>query len=84
MAFFATQVDKEYDRAVEAFEKMQEQEEEVKVLKPESLFSKSDELLDCLKKHHTVEFGTSSQLITEQLNNSQLTTISKLLLTLSP
>ena len=75
MAFFATQVDKEYDRAVEAFEKMQEQDEEVKVLKPESLFSKSDELLDCLKKHHTVEFGTSSQLITEQLNNSQLTTI---------
>ena len=39
MAFFATQVDKEYDRAVEAFEKMQEQDEEVKALKPGQLFS---------------------------------------------
>ena len=62
MAFFATQVDKEYDRAVEAFEKMQEQEEEVKALKPGLLFSKSEELLDCLKKRRTVEFGKSSQL----------------------
>ena len=62
MAFFATQVYKEYDRAVEAFEKMQEQDEEVKVLKPGQLFSKSDELLDCLKKRRTVEFGVSSKL----------------------
>jgi len=63
MPFFATQVDKEYDRAVEAFEKMQtEQEEEVKALKPSQLFSKSEELLDCLKKRRTVEFGRSSQL----------------------
>ena len=62
MAFFATQVDKEYDRAVEAFEKMQEQQEEVKALKPGLLFSKSEELLDCLKKRRTVEFGKSSQL----------------------
>ena len=62
MAFFTTQVDKEYDRAVEAFEKMQEQDEEVKALKPGQLFSKSDELMECLKKRHTVEFGTSSQL----------------------
>ena len=62
MAFFATQVDKEYDRAVEAFEKMQEQDEEVKALKPGQLFSKSDELLECLKKRHTVEFGKSSLL----------------------
>ena len=63
MPFFTTQVDKEYDRAVEAFEKMQnEQEEEVKALKPGQLFSKSEELLDCLKKRRTVEFGKSSQL----------------------
>ncbi len=62
MAFFATQVDKEYNRAVEAFEKMQEQEEEVKALQPGQLFSKSEELLDCLKKRRTVEFGTSSHL----------------------
>jgi transcription-repair coupling factor (superfamily II helicase) len=75
MAFFATQVDKEYDRAVEAFEKMQEQDEEVKALKPGQLFSKSDELLSNLIKHPTVEFGVSSKLPTEQLNNSQLTTV---------
>ena len=75
MAFFATQVDKEYNRAVEAFEKMQEQDEEVKALKPGQLFSKSDELLASLTKHTTVEFGISSKLPTEQLNNSQLTTV---------
>ncbi len=64
MAFFATQVDKEYDRAVEAFEKMQtEEEEEVKALKPAQLFSKSEELLECLTQHKTVEFGTSSKLV---------------------
>ncbi|MBR3730082.1 MAG: transcription-repair coupling factor [Bacteroidales bacterium] len=69
MAFFATQVDKEYDRAVEAFEKMQsEHEEEVKALKPNQLFSKSEELMDCLKKRRTVEFGTSSLLITDGLD----------------
>ncbi len=62
MAFFATQVDKEYDRAVEAFEKMQVQDEEVKALKPGQLFSKSDELLSNLIKHPTVEFGVSSKL----------------------
>ena len=68
MPFFATQVDKEYDRAVEAFEKMQEQDEEVKALKPGLLFSKSDELLECLKQRRTVEFGTSSKLTTDQLS----------------
>ena len=68
MAFFATQVDKEYDRAVEAFEKMQEQDEEVKALKPGLLFSKSDELLSNLIKHPTVEFGVSSKLITDTLD----------------
>jgi len=69
MAFFATQVDKEYDRAVEAFEKMQsEHEEEVKALKPNQLFSKSDELMNSLKKRRTVEFGTSSLLITDGLD----------------
>ena len=73
MAFFATQVDKEYDRAVEAFEKMQtEQEEDVKALKPEQLFSKSEELLECLTQRRTVEFGTTSKLSTL---NSQLSTV---------
>ncbi len=73
MAFFASQVDKEYDRAIEGFEKLQAtQEEEVKALKPGQLFSKSEELLDCLKKRRTVEFGTSSQLSTL---NSQPSTI---------
>ena len=74
MPFFATQVDKEYDRAVEAFEKMQEQDEEVKVLKPGLLFSKSDELLDCLKQRRTVEFGVSSKLLpTSPIDSSQPT-----------
>ncbi len=73
MAFFGTQVDKEYDRAVEAFEKMQtEQEEDVKALKPGQLFSKSEELLECLTQRRTVEFGTSSKLSTV---NSQLSTV---------
>ena len=69
MAFFASQVDKEYDRAIEGFEKLQAtEEEEVKALKPEQLFSKSEELLDCLKKRRTVEFGTSSLLIADSLD----------------
>ena len=74
MAFFATQVDKEYDRAVEAFEKMQEQDEEVKVLKPGQLFSKSEELLASLIKHATVEFGVSSKLVfTSSIDSCQPT-----------
>ena len=73
MAFFSTQIDKEYDRAVEAFEKMQsEQEEEVKALKPGQLFSKSDELLGCLSNRRTVEFGMTSKLATD---NCQLATV---------
>ena len=80
MAFFATQVDKEYDRAVEAFEKMQEQDEEVKALKPGQLFSKSEELLECLKQRKTVEFGTSSKLSIDSVEcsafiNSQLSIV---------
>ena len=78
MAFFATQVDKEYDRAVEAFEKMQEQDEEVKALKPGQLFSKSDELLDNLIKHPTVEFGVSSKLqLTSPIDSSSPTSPSR-------
>ena len=78
MAFFATQVDKEYDRAVEAFEKMQEQDEEVKALKPGQLFSKSDELLSNLIKHPTVEFGVSSKLqLTSPINSSSPTSPSR-------
>ncbi len=73
MAFFASQVDKEYDRAIEGFEKLQAtEEEEVKALKPGQLFSKSEELLACLKKRRTVEFGTSSKLPTP---NSTLHTL---------
>ena len=68
MAFFATQVDKEYDRAIENFEKMQAEGEEITALKPELLFSKSDELLASLIKHPTVEFGVSSKLITDTLD----------------
>ena len=78
MAFFATQVDKEYDRAVEAFEKMQEQDEEVKALKPGQLFSKSDELLSNLLKHPTVEFGVSSKLqLTSPIDSSSPTSPSR-------
>ena len=78
MAFFATQVDKEYDRAVEAFEKMQEQDEEVKALKPGQLFSKSDELLSNLIKHPTVEFGVSSKLqLTSPIDSSSPTSPSR-------
>jgi len=74
MAFFATQVDKEYDRAVEAWEKMNDEEieEHLKAISPGKLFAKSEELLNALIKHPTVEFGTSSQL---QTDNSQLTTV---------
>ena len=71
MAFFATQVDKEYGRAVEAFEKMQEQDEEVKALKPGQLFSKSEELLDCLTNRRTVEFGASSKLSIIDINHNE-------------
>ncbi len=77
MAFFATQVDKEYDRAVEAFEKMQEQDEEVKALKPGQLFSKSEELLDNLIKHPTVEFGVSSKVLTSPIDSSSPTSPSR-------
>ena len=78
MAFFATQVDKEYDRAVEAFEKMQEEDEEVKALKPGQLFSKSDELLTSLTKHTTVEFGVSSKLqLTSPIDSSSPTSPSR-------
>ena len=68
MAFFATQVDKEYDRAIEAFEKMQIEDEEIHALKPGQLFCKSDELMESLKKRRTVEFGVSSKLITEDVD----------------
>ena len=80
MAFFATQIDKEYDRAVEAFEKMQAQDEEVKALKPGLLFSRSDELLESLNKRKTVEFGSSSKLSIDSVEcsafiNSQLSIV---------
>ena len=71
MAFFATQVDKEYDRAVEAWERMNDEEEEnerIKAVAPGKLFAKAEELLTALVQHPTVEFGASSLLITDSLD----------------
>ena len=58
MPFFASKIDNEYNRAIENFEKLEETSNQQ--LKPELLFSKSDELLESLKKHNTVEFGTKN------------------------
>ncbi len=81
MRFFAEQIDKEYNRAVEAWEK---QNAELKTengdlpLSPGKLFAKSQELLDALENHPTFEFTANSQLSTPncQLStpNSQLST----------
>lgn len=60
MAFLAVQIDKEFDRAVEAFAK--HETEDSKNPSPELLFGKSQELLDLLKQRTTVEFGNSSLL----------------------
>lgn len=59
MSFFASQIDREYDRAVESFQKLDESQ---KPMTPEQLFCKSEELMDNLLKRNTVEFGPSSKL----------------------
>ena len=70
MGFFATQIDKEYERAVEAWEKMagQETDEGKQMTAPGKLFAKSEELVKALEAHPTIEFVNNST--TQQLNNS--------------
>ena len=60
MGFFATQIDKEYERAVEAWEKMgsQETEDGSQNITPGKLFAKSEELVKALEAHPTIEFGS--------------------------
>ncbi|MBO7083763.1 MAG: hypothetical protein J6W30_07960 [Bacteroidales bacterium] len=77
MGFFATQIDKEYERAVEAWEKINENStsnsDAWETLPspsgrgaggegPGKLFAKSEELLKALEAHPTIEFGDSSHL----------------------
>ena len=66
--FFATQIDKEYNRAVEAWERTENGEWKVEsgkqALSPGKLFAKSEELLKVLEDRNTIEFGTSSPLST--------------------
>ena len=59
MPFFAAQIDKEYERAVEAYQKFDSEENRID---PPALFCHSDELIASLKQRHTVELGQSSQL----------------------
>ena len=64
MNFFATQIDKEYERAVEAWEKLNSEElgvrsEELPVT-PGKLFAKSEELLKYLWEHPTIEFSNQT------------------------
>ena len=70
MPFFATQIDKEYERAVEAWEKLgsQETEDGSQNITPGKLFAKSEELLKALETHPTIRFENNST--TQQLNNS--------------
>ena len=75
--FFAEQIDKEYNRAVEAWEKTENGERKTEngemSLSPGKLFAKSDELLKALEKHDTIEFTPSSFSQLSTLN-SQLST----------
>jgi transcription-repair coupling factor (superfamily II helicase) len=64
MSFFAAQIDKEYERAVEAWEKLETSPlDDVNTLgndvhiTPGKLFAKSEELLKALEAHPTIEFG---------------------------
>ena len=73
MGFFATQIDKEYERAVEAWEVRGERlevrdENEESMISPGKLFAKSEELLKALEAHPTIEFAINST--TQQPNNS--------------
>ena len=67
MGFFATQIDKEYERAVEVWEVRGERleakgENDESLISPGKLFAKSEELLKALGSHRTIEFGDSSHL----------------------
>ena len=67
MGFFAAQIDKEYERAVEAWEVKGERlevkgENDESLISPGKLFAKSEELLKALGSHPTIEFGDSSHL----------------------
>ena len=60
MNFFATQIDKEYERAVEAWERVENGERKTEngelEITPEKLFAKSEELLKHLDNHPVIEF----------------------------
>ena len=62
MSFFSAQVDHEYDRAVEAWQRLEDRGETEEHLTPGKLFSKSDELIESLQQHNTIEFGKTSLL----------------------
>ena len=65
MNFFATQIDKEYERAVEAWrvrgERLEVSGEQDEKLTPEKLFAKSEELLKHLEEHNTIEFSNQTE-----------------------
>ena len=60
MRFFAEQIDKEYDRAVEAWEKMEEGNAECEMrnaeFAPGKMFAKAEELIGGLRERNTIEF----------------------------
>ena len=60
MNFFATQIDKEYERAVEAWERVENGERKTEngelEITPGKLFAKSEELLKHLDNHPVIEF----------------------------
>ena len=71
MSFFATQIDKEYERAVEAWEKLgsQETEDRSQNITPGKLFAKSEELMKALETHSTIEFGSQKSEVRSQKNS---------------
>ena len=60
--FLPVQIDQEYERAIQAWEKLESQETEdgSQKITPGKLFSKSEELLKALENHPTVEFGSNT------------------------
>ena len=83
MGFFAAQIDKEYERAVEAWEVRGERlevkgENDESLISPGKLFAKSEELLKALEAHPTIEFGGQSVIArsgaTKQSNLTQTET----------
>jgi Transcription-repair coupling factor (superfamily II helicase) len=59
MALFEVQINKEYDKAIESFEKLSSDNAE---LRPDKLFSKSEDLMSILRSRNTIEFGKNSFL----------------------